>query len=453
MSFTAEQKEARGALLLGRSWFEKGYDERALPHMQKAVALWPENPQAYRYLAYIHVRAEAYADASALMRQAYARKPDDALLQWEVEQLRALAQEQPDSGLASTADGRLHFRQRYQRTHHRSGWRYAVEALYPLHNEGGVRFEDFLEEPFAWQHRHSGVRSGAEILQAILQQDHNAPLNSQETGVLPIRGPWAGVLHNPPHMPAGFHPMETPQVIVDKSVWRESLDGCIGLFTLSQYSAQWLRAATGKPVSALIHPTEIPQVLFDFDAFLANENKQIVQVGWWLRRLGAIYDLPIAAGNALGFSKLRLVPEFFPNADQYLKNMLAMERREAAVNFASAQHNTSECQHLPNAEYDQLLSRNIVFIELYDASANNTVIECIARGTPLLVNPLPAVREYLGDDYPLYYDNLEQAASKALDLHCLQAAHQHLMSNPLRRRLSADSFRQQFIDSEVYALL
>ena len=457
MSLTAEHKAARGALLLGRGWFETGRDERAVPHLEKAVALWPEHPQAYRYLAYIQLRAEVFPAALALMREALARQPGDALLHWEVAQLQALARETPDVGLPSNPLGKLRFRQRYDRAHHRSGWRYAVNALYPLHHTNGVRFEDFIEDPFAWQHRHCGIRSGASILQALLSQDHTAPLNTEEMGILPIREPWAGVLHNPPRMPAGFHPQETPQAIMGKAVWRESLDSCVGLFTLSNDCADWLRAATGKPVSALVHPTEIPDTLFDVEAFLGNPEKKIVQVGWWLRRLSAIYALPLAADNALGYGKLRLVPEFIPYADQYLKNRLAMERQEQSVGAASGgdntSDNTSECPHLVNADYDVLLSRNIVFIQLYDASANNTVIECLARGTPVLVNPLPAVREYLGDDYPLYYDSLQQAADKALDLGRLRAAHQHLLDNPVRQFLGGDSFRQQMIDSEVYGLL
>lgn len=453
MSLTAEQKAARGALLLGRGWFEKGRDDHALVHLQQAMELWPEHPQAYRYLAYIQLRAEVFPAALAAMREASARNPDDALLQWEVKQLQALARENSDIGLQSNPLGKLCFRQRYERTHHRSGWRYAVNALYPLHNHRGVRFEDFLEDPFAWQHRHCGVRSGAELLQAILSQDHTAPLNAEEKGILPIGEPWAGILHNPPHMPAGFHPLETPRVILAKAVWRESLDACVGLFTLSQYCADWLREATGKPVSPLIHPTEIPDSLFDFEAFLANANKKIVQVGWWLRRLSAIYDLPVPVDNALGFGKLRLVPEFIPQADQYLKNMLASETRERAAGALATRDNTEECHHLPNAQYDLLLSRNIVFIQLYDASANNTVIECIARGTPVLVNPLPAVREYLGEDYPLYYDTLQQAADKALDVRRLQAAQQHLLDNPVRKLLGGDTFRQQMLASEVYGLL
>ena len=60
-----------------------------------------------------------------------------------------------------------------------------------------------------------------------------------------------------------------------------------------------------------------------------------------------------------------------------------------------------------------LLCRNIAFVELHDAGANNTVVECIARATPLLVNKLPSVVEYLGAGYPFYYDSLEEAAEKA----------------------------------------
>ena len=71
--------------------------------------------------------------------------------------------------------------------------------------------------------------------------------------------------------------------------------------------------------------------------------------------------------------------------------------------------NTREEDQISNADYDRLLSENIVFVELHDANANNAIIECIARATPLLINPLPAVVEYLGRDYPLYYSSLEEA--------------------------------------------
>ena len=57
-------------------------------------------------------------------------------------------------------------------------------------------------------------------------------------------------------------------------------------------------------------------------------------------------------------------------------------------------------------EYDLLLSENIVFIDLFDSAANNVVLECIVRNTPIIVNKTPGVLEYLGNEYPLYFESL-----------------------------------------------
>jgi len=51
------------------------------------------------------------------------------------------------------------------------------------------------------------------------------------------------------------------------------------------------------------------------------------------------------------------------------------------------------------------MTENIVFINLVDASAVNTIIECIVRSTPIIVNKHPAVVELLGEKYPLYFSN------------------------------------------------
>ena len=60
-------------------------------------------------------------------------------------------------------------------------------------------------------------------------------------------------------------------------------------------------------------------------------------------------------------------------------------------------------EHLENEKYDHLLTENIVFINLVDASAVNTLIECIIRETPIIINKIPAVVELLGEKYPLYF--------------------------------------------------
>lgn len=38
--------------------------------------------------------------------------------------------------------------------------------------------------------------------------------------------------------------------------------------------------------------------------------------------------------------------------------------------------------------------------------ANNLIIECIARNTPIVVNRMPGTKFYLGPDYPLFYEQL-----------------------------------------------
>jgi len=62
-------------------------------------------------------------------------------------------------------------------------------------------------------------------------------------------------------------------------------------------------------------------------------------------------------------------------------------------------------EYLDNDSYDVLMTENIIFINLVDASAVNTVIECIVRSTPIIVNKHPAVVELLGEKYPLYFNN------------------------------------------------
>ena len=60
-------------------------------------------------------------------------------------------------------------------------------------------------------------------------------------------------------------------------------------------------------------------------------------------------------------------------------------------------------EYVDNHMYDTLLTKNIVFLNLVDGSAINTLLECVIRNTPVIVNRHPAVVEVLGDDYPLYY--------------------------------------------------
>lgn len=451
---------------LANAWLARGKTEAAVKAYLDTLALDPGYAPAYARLASIALGEGRSQAALHLYEQALALDPGNATLRFRRDTLRDWLARAGDrarpaeagharlSGLVDNPHGRLNLVETVVITSHRGGWAYAMEALRPLHNRGGVLFDGFIENNFAWRQRVETPRPAHVLERMRLEGMFEGLATAEEQGIIPYRRPWVGVVHNPPGMPAWFHPREAPQAIFARPVWQASLPHCVGLFSLSEHHARWLREQTGKPVSALIHPTEIPTVRFDMRRFRDNPHKRIVQIGWWLRRLNAIYALPIAHDNPLGYEKVRLVPRFFANADDYLQGLLRRER--AAEGLALDPHyaeNTRDVQHLPNADYDQLLAENIAFVELYDANANNAVIECIARGTPLLVNPLPAVVEYLGENYPLYFTTLDEAAAKAQDVALLDAAHRYLLTCETRGKLSGEYFRASVESSEIYKLI
>ena len=307
---------------------------------------------------------------------------------------------------------------------HRCGWNYAIHSLQALHNPDGVIFDGFLESSFFWQ---------------------------KDKQKVPYEKPWVGFLHNPPSMPHWFRYETSPQTLFKSLAWQQSRPYCKGLFCLSQHQAHWLREKTGLPVSALIHPTEIPSIQFNFDRFIANAQKKIVQVGWWLRQLNAIDMLPIETDNSLSYQKAKLTPVSSPAAIAQIDHLTKIEQDTCPP--LSRRYISTKARVLPrlsNYEYDQLLTKNIAFVFFHDTSANNAIVECIARATPVVVNPLPAVVEYLGKSYPLYANTLEEAARKVQDISRIKAAHHYLKSCSTRQQLSEEHFRESFFNSEVY---
>ncbi len=393
-------------LRMGMGWLARGRLAQAARHFQRCLDLDPGQAQA---------------------RQELSRVQDA----------------QRDEQLICQPHGRLCLFNQKRFPSHRSGWGYALDALQPLHNRRGHLFDGFLENNFAWRYPHEGVRS-PEIVQqlrrdGLLEQQ----VSSEELGLVPYRQSWIGFLHNPPDMPPGFHDHATPQAILARRIWQESLEHCRGLFTLSEYMAGWLREQTGLPVQALWQPTETPQRVFDPQRFLDNPSPKIVQVGWWLRRLTSIYRLPVYQR----YQKVWLVTLPFAQARNHFLHLMESEGGRPSC------PNTMEIEQLSDQDYDRMLAENLVFVHLYDASANNALVECLARGTPILINPHPAVVEYLGEAYPLYFDSLSEAAEKALDLPLVLQAHEYMLQLPLRQKLSGASFCSHLESTSIYQSL
>jgi len=301
---------------------------------------------------------------------------------------------------------------------HRSGWVYAVQNLKGLHNPRGILLDTFIERTFCWH----------------------------PWGVKPHLGHWIGFIHVPPKIPKWFHYEQSNEMIFKTEAWEKSLHFCKGLFTLSNYHREDLEKKLDIPVNNLIFPTGIPNLKWNWDKFAANKEKKIVQVGWWLRKLHAIYQLPQTQ-----YKKVFLNVEH-----ESLPELIAKEREILIKEgtFNDDMYNTVKTiSYLQNKNFDRLLCENIVFVHLYDASANNTVIECIVRNTPLLVNPIEAIKEYLGEDYPFYYNSLEEAVNKAMDMDLIYKTHQFLVNHPIKKKLTGENFLNSFVNSKIYLSL
>ena len=309
---------------------------------------------------------------------------------------------------------------------HRSGWDYVIRNMGEFNNPNGVFFDGFIENAFSWR--------------------KNQYL---EKNIIPYKDPWIGFLHNPPNMPLWFSDNNSyPQTLIHDEHFRESLRNCKGLYVLSDYYKRFLKHYIPSiPVNVLYHPTEIPDIKFNFDKFYKNQNKSIVNIGWWLRRLNSIFLL-----NGGNYQKIRLMPN--NKCKDTILRLTNIERDLFGIRLTQDQINSVKIiDHLENKEYDKLLTENIVFLDLYDTSANNAVIECIARGTPLLINKHPATIEYLGEEYPFYFDSLKQASDKLNDIDLIKYTHEYLMSFDKRKQITIEYFKQQFKESEIYKSL
>jgi hypothetical protein len=302
---------------------------------------------------------------------------------------------------------------------HRSGWRYAVSAISLLSRPGCLYLDTFIERTFGWASGRGSVH---------LKE-------------------WIGISHVPPQLPHWLPFAQRRQAFEEFSKtpsWQISIARCKGLFTLSETNAVRLRKLVDIPVCSLFHPTEIPSIQWSVAAFKANRHRTVVQIGWWLRNLHAFY-----AADFPGYQKVLLQV----TSREWLKDYLTLERANVPQGIAIDEKMYATVDTMPfldNRSYDHLLSRSIVFLNLFDSSANNAIIECIARGTPLLVNPLPSVVEYLGPSYPLYYTSLEEASLKVSNLSLLEAANLYLRKESIREKLSPRFFLESITSSEIY---
>ena len=318
---------------------------------------------------------------------------------------------------------------------HRSGWEYVFENIkYLNNNESDLYLDLYVDRTFHWN----------KSINKVLE-------------IIPYTKNWCGFIHHT--FNTTFSEYNCVNLLKNQD-FIESLKFCKGLFVLSEYLRnqfymEFKRINITVPIYILMHPTETPELKFSMEKWIFNKDKKIINIGGWLRNIFTFYNLTLpkifnfnnryysCSTRSYNFNgtirKIGLKGFYMNNyypTDHFLNDLikcLSLEKSEGCIsqNISQNVSQNVSCsdnirnnwykhylkftqnlissvdiiEKLENDDYDKLLSENIVFINLIDASAVNTVIECIVRNTPIIINKHPAILEMLGDKYPLYYEN------------------------------------------------
>jgi len=299
---------------------------------------------------------------------------------------------------------------------HRSGWQFVIENLSKSDLCGKETSESIFLDPY------------------IDRTFHWEMVSNKLKEIIPYKKKWVGFLHHT--FDTTFNIYNNTELF-NKSEFIESLKFCVGIYVLSDYLKKQLidRLNEYFPshdiiVESLVHPTEFTCNKFMMSSFILNDRKKVIHVGGWLRNMFSIYKLhiPKIYNKVLlkgKFMDLYTIPKHLQNTiDKYKgnsKNLFDSKINNAAYRIIvenkymngmyeyidELNKKVEIIEYLDNDLYDELFSSNIIFINLVDASAVNTIIECIVRNTPILVNKIPAVIEMLGEEYPFYYKNID----------------------------------------------
>lgn len=285
---------------------------------------------------------------------------------------------------------------------HRSGWPNIVKELFKLNSEDGILFDDFVEQNFCYSKPK------------VYTED------------------WVGVFHHPPHPPVFSNEKERMDVYLNLPEFKESAKHLKLAITLSDYHRDELAKYLDCPVVSIPHMIEGDFDKWSLSNWNKNHDKKIIQLGVYLRNTQLINQIP----SISGVKKVRLwtgmewTQEYDSKVTEYWKS-------NKLRNFYNKAEDLS---YVPASKFDELLTENVIVAEMFDASASNGVLDCIVRNTPIIINRHPAVEEYLGKNYPLYFSHPNEIPGL---LSKVGQAHEHLT------KLDKSKFSSQFFLSQV----
>ena len=175
---------------------------------------------------------------------------------------------------------------------------------------------------------------------------------------------------------------------------------CEGILFTSEHTFKTnnnLLYLQNKKLGYVHHPImpDISCKKFSVENYLNNKDKKLINLGWFNRNFSFFEKLTVD-----GFEKLFV----FGGVENFKYKIFENDMIYNGISNPTTVISPS----LTDNELNELLSNNIIFVNLYDSSANNAIINAVQRHCPIILNRLPACEEYLGSEYPLFYDESDE---------------------------------------------
>jgi hypothetical protein len=223
-----------------------------------------------------------------------------------------------------------------------------------------------------------------------------------------INKPWVGIIHTTPYPPKYMDSILHINSLFSSEYFIKALPLCKGLIVLSKYQLEWIQNfITYKlpKITMLYHPTERLSSLFDINIFISTTDSfNIVLLGQQLRRITDLLDIESPIIN----KKIWLsgIIDEHKRVD-FLQSLIAGLNLNpmTLIDFK----NNVDMPYLNNFDdYDKLIQSSILIMPLFDAAANNSILECIISNTPIFVTRCYGTVEYLGSEYPMFFDDINE---------------------------------------------
>ena len=250
-------------------------------------------------------------------------------------------------------------------------WGILRDSLLNISHNDGISFFDFADRDFGWEYKEKEATKE-----------------------------WTGIIHHPYILPEYIY--GSSKKLIASEPFLKSIDKCSGLFVLSNHLKEFLIndfniSSKSIPIKSFIHPVNLFSDVskFNLELFYKNNSPLLVSLGGAFRKFSTLDKIKCS------YSKAWL----FGMHPTYLENMCA----EFKVDNYQPNGGAAILGTKTYTDYDRILSSNIAFIDVVDSSANNAILDCIAHNTPIIAKKHPAIIEYLGEGYPLYFETVEEA--------------------------------------------